>query len=578
LDQAQYRRIRWTGGPQADPVLSLYEDAADVLWIATTHQGLVKLAPGKAPALFPTIQGALAMTGGSPGPLFLASRTQGLGILGSEPFRWLGQADGLGSNGALSLHLDAEGALWIGTLDGLRRYHNGAFQRFGDRAGPMLLGIHAILEDLTRRFWLSTGQGVIQVPRAALLRSLDEAGPIPAVLFNHHDGMPSRETSGGASPVAWLSREGQLFFPTSRGLTWLDSRSGQIPGPPMRLHFLKTESDETVLSVSKLIQVPAGTHLFELYYTATSLTRADKVRFRYRLEGWEHAWNEVGDRRFAGYSNLPPGSYRFVLQAWRLDEQGPRQERSIQVRVLPFFYQRPFFWLFCTLGLAGFIWWVFRLRVQQVEARSAVLSERNRMAREIHDHLAQGFTGVMLQLEVAEAKLTGMQGDPSPILLRLDHARNLASSSLQEARRSVMALRPLKPEGTDLLGALRLLADRLLAGTDIQVELDLSGEPRRLSERLEGELLRMAQEMLTNALRHGKARWVRVVLQFEARQVRLCVEDDGRGFDPSADAAGYGMRSIRESIKQLHGQLDIDSSQGLGSRITITLPTRRWRL
>jgi two-component system sensor histidine kinase UhpB len=87
----------------------------------------------------------------------------------------------------------------------------------------------------------------------------------------------------------------------------------------------------------------------------------------------------------------------------------------------------------------------------------------------------------------------------------------------------------------------------------------------------------MAQEMLTNALRHGKARWVRVVLQFERQQLRLTIEDDGRGFDPSADAAGYGMRSIRESIKQLGGHLDIDSSDGLGTRITITLPTRRWR-
>jgi signal transduction histidine kinase len=314
-----------------------------------------------------------------------------------------------------------------------------------------------------------------------------------------------------------------------------------------------------------------------VYYTATSLTRADKVRFRYRLEGWERTWNDVGDRRFSAYSNLPPGSYRFVLQAWRLDENSPPQERSLAIHIQPFLHQRPIFWVVCALGAAAFGWWLLRLRIQQVEARSAVLSERNRMAREIHDHLAQGFTGVLLQLEAAEAKLSRMEGDPTPILIRLDHARNLAAASLQEARRSVMALQPRKPVGTDLLGALRLLADRLLAGTDIHVELALVGKPKPLRERIENELIRMAQEMLTNALRHGKARWVRVVLEFEGRQVRLSVEDDGMGFDPSADAAGYGLRSIRESVKQLQGQLDIDSSQGLGSRITITLPIRRWR-
>ena len=199
------------------------------------------------------------------------------------------------------------------------------------------------------------------------------------------------------------------------------------------------------------------------------------------------------------------------------------------------------------------------------------------MAREIHDHLAQGFTGVLLQLEAAEAKLSRMEGDPTPVLTRLDHARNLAVASLQEARRSVMTLRPRKPEGTDLLGALRLLADRMLAGTDIQVELAMSGKPRALPPRTEDELLRMAQEMFTNALRHGKARWVRAALHFEGRRVHLSIEDDGRGFDPSADVAGYGMRSIRESLKQLGGRLEIDSSEGLGSRITITLPIRRWR-
>jgi signal transduction histidine kinase len=141
----------------------------------------------------------------------------------------------------------------------------------------------------------------------------------------------------------------------------------------------------------------------------------------------------------------------------------------------------------------------------------------------------------------------------------------------------VTALHPRKREGTDLLGSLRALADRLLAGTDIHLELALTGEPRPLRPRLEEELLRMAQELLTNALRHGKARWVRAVLQFEGRLVRLSLEDDGRGFDPSADAAGYGMRSIRDSIKQLRGSLDIDSVPGFGSRITITLPLRRWR-
>jgi len=577
FERGRFNRVPWPESPQADQIVGMYEDPQRVLWVATSHQGLYRLTPGAQSIRFPAILGVQAIVGGGSEPLYLASRTMGLGVVESGQTRWLGRTEGLGSNKALSLLPDGEGGLWVGTADGLRHYANGTIQRLGEGAGPHQLAIHSILEDDTRRLWLSTDQGVFQIPRAALLQSLQTPGPIPSVVFDHHDGMPSRETSNGAQPVAWLTREGDLYFPTSRGLARFGRGTPPPHGPPLRLHILKAESDESVLPDTRPIEVPPGTHRFEIYYTATSLTRSDKVRFRYRLEGLDEGWDEVGDRRFSAYSNLPPGTYRFVLQAWRLDEVGPPQERTVDVHVQPFLYQRPIFWVAGVVAIAAFGWWLHRLRLQQLEARSAVLSERNRMAREIHDHLAQGFTGVLLQLEAAEAKLSRMEGDPAPILTRLDHARNLAVSSLQEARRSVMALRPRKPEGTDLLGALRLLSDRLLAGTDIQVELVVTGQPRPLRERLEDELLRMAQELLTNSLRHGKARWVRVVLQFEGRLVNLSIEDDGRGFDPSADAAGYGMRSIRESVKQLRGHLDIDSSEGLGSRISITLPIRRWR-
>lgn len=577
LDQGRLRRQMGAPGGPADPVRTLYEDPRQTLWIARARQGLQRVAPGLDPVLYPTLQGVQAITGGGEGPLYLASRTQGLGLLEGDQARWLGRAEGLGSNGVQSLYLDAEGYLWVGTNDGLKRFRDGAFQGFETHGGPLLLAIHSILEDARHQLWFGTGQGVLRLPRAALMGSPEELRAAPTVTFNHHDGLPSRETYVGPQPAAWLTREGDLYFPTSRGLARLEQGAQPPVGPPLRIHILKAESDETVLPESRPILVPPGTHRFEVYYTATSLTRADKLQFRYRLEGWEHLWNEVGDRRFSAYSNLPPGAYRFVIQARRLGEEGPPQELSLDVRVKPFLFERPAFWFVCALIIIAFVWWLLRLRLQQLEARSAVLAERNRMAREIHDHLAQGFTGVLLQLEAAEAKLARMPGDPTPILTRLDHARNLAVASLQEARRSVMTLSPRKMEGANLLEALRILADRLLAGTDIQVELAQTGEPRPLHRRLEEELLRMAQELLTNALRHGKARWVRVTLQFAGRRVLLSVEDDGVGFDPASASAGYGMRSIRESLRHLGGHLDIDSIAGFGARITLSLPLRRWR-
>jgi signal transduction histidine kinase len=510
------------------------------------------------------------MAGGGAEPLFLASETQGLGQIAAHELSWL---DG---GSAMALHLDDSGNLWVGTSLGLRRFRDGVAMALPDHLGPLLLPIRTITEDRAHHLWLGTSQGLLHLPKAWLLNPRASGSAMPLLHFDQKDGLPSTQFPVGGQPLVWFSRSGDLYLATLRGLAHHANASAPVPTSPLKVHILKTEADEMVLPSTPIIQVPPGTHRFEVYYTATALTGAEQVRFRYRLEGLDSDWNEVGDRRLAVYANPEPGTYRFVLQAWRVDEEGPPQEITLQIHIQPYLSERPAFRVLIVLLVLAFSGWVIRLRFQQAEARHAVLAERNRMAREIHDHLAQGFTGVMLQLEAAEARLSRMQGDPEPILSRLEHARNLAASSLQEARRSVLALRPRKPEGTDLLGAMKTLADRLLAGTDIQVELAQTGRSHPLPKRLEEDLLRMAQELLTNALRHGHARWVRCTLNFERHTVSLSIQDDGRGFDPTAEASGYGMRSIRETIQQWQGHLDIESSDGLGSHITLTLPFRRW--
>ncbi len=578
LDGGLPRRMGPPDRTLHDPILSLYEDPLGVLWMATAHQGLHRLDPGgTVEHLFPTEHGIVAMTGGGQGPLILASRSRGLGILEANRVRWLGVPEGLEATSALSLHLDEDGALWIGTQDGLRLYREGALERLPALPEPLRMPIHSILEDRNHRLWLGTSQGVVRVDKAALLATLEKPQPIPVAVLDQRDGLPSREMDRGPQPAAWRTRDGDLYFPTGRGLAFMDARLRNPVAPRLQLHLERILSDETSLDPAADLVIPPGVHRLEIHYTATCLSAGEKIRFRYRLQGFDRTWNEVGHRRFAVYSNLPPGTYRFLLQAWNPEDDAPPREVGLDLRLQPYFHQRPIFWVLCGLALLAFAVWLHRLRLQQLEARSAVLAERNRMAREIHDHLAQGFTGVLLQMEAAEALLGRMQGDPKPVLTRLEHARNLAADSLQEARRSVMALRPRRPEGTDLLGALRALADRLLVGTGIQVDLARSGKPRVLGNALEEDLLRMAQETLTNALRHGRARSIQVLLAYERRQVRLSIQDDGLGFDPAADATGYGMRSIRETLRQLRGRLDVESHPGAGARITITLPFRRWR-
>jgi PAS domain S-box-containing protein len=209
-------------------------------------------------------------------------------------------------------------------------------------------------------------------------------------------------------------------------------------------------------------------------------------------------------------------------------------------------------------------------RLAEQEQQSAVLGERNRMAREIHDTLAQGFTGILIQLQVAEDLLDESKDGA---LSHLGRARTLARDSLAEARRSVWALRPQTLEKADLPGALARLADQCKANTGIETKFALRGAPRPLSAEIEENLLRIVQEALTNAAKHSRASAIDVMLAYESGQVRLSVKDNGQGFDLHQEGApkGFGLISLRERAERISVTLDIDSQPGAGTSVSALL-------
>lgn len=210
------------------------------------------------------------------------------------------------------------------------------------------------------------------------------------------------------------------------------------------------------------------------------------------------------------------------------------------------------------------------VRLSQQSRQMAVAAERNRMARDIHDTLAQGFTGVIVQLEAAaDARARGLDEESEAHLARAD---NLARESLQEARRSVHALRPRRLETGDLCEALRRLMSEITAGTSIVAELTLEGESRPIPPAWEDNVLRIGQEALTNALRHGRAKHVAVRISFSDNELRLHVHDDGSGFDPDRVRDGFGLLGIRERVREMGGEARVDSTLGAGTEITVVLP------
>jgi signal transduction histidine kinase len=203
---------------------------------------------------------------------------------------------------------------------------------------------------------------------------------------------------------------------------------------------------------------------------------------------------------------------------------------------------------------------------------AAILSERNRMAREIHDTLAQGLVATSVQLRLAK-KQAGSASEP--LHHHLDSAQQLVRGSLEEARNSIWNMRSQVLETGDLVGALKNILTQMADGMEIETSFEITGRPRRLAPVIESNLLRVGQEAITNATKHAQARHIHVKLDFGEKQFRLVVTDDGRGFAPASPSPsddGFGLMGMRERGAELKGALSIRSAPGQGTEISLSLP------
>jgi signal transduction histidine kinase len=210
-----------------------------------------------------------------------------------------------------------------------------------------------------------------------------------------------------------------------------------------------------------------------------------------------------------------------------------------------------------------------RQSLAAAEHQAGVLAERQRLAREIHDTLAQDFTSIVLHLEAADAALPA---EAEPIRPHVTRARDTARAGLAEARRLVLALRPELLENASLPDALRRIAATWAEETGVPVAVAVTGEPAPLHPEAEVTLLRAAQEALTNVRKHAQARQVSVTLSYMGDQVTLDVQDDGVGFDASAPTEGFGLAAMRQRVEQLGGAVVVESAPGRGTTAAVTLP------
>jgi signal transduction histidine kinase len=247
---------------------------------------------------------------------------------------------------------------------------------------------------------------------------------------------------------------------------------------------------------------------------------------------------------------------------------------ALALYLKPYFYQTYWFYSLGVLLLALLAWQVYRFRVRGMEAQfSAVLAERTRIAREIHDNLAQEMAGISVQLEVVART---MPPGAEAAKTQLDRVRMLVRHGITEARRYVWALRSSPLEHHDLPTALSETARRLTADTAVEAQVQVSGTFRPLTQLVEDNLLRIGQEAINNSVKHGQAQRIFVNLVFDAKQVQLTVRDDGCGFDTQIIRDGasdhFGLLGMRERVEQMGGSVSIQSTKESGTEITVNVP------
>ena len=568
-----------------DFVRSLYADKDGTLWIGTRN-GLSHLVGGKfrsysrMDGLGSDLIGAIVR--GRSGDLWIGT-LGGLSRLRGDSFTNYTSKDGLGSDAVTSLLEDGSGTLWIGTQDGgLSRLQNGSLRALPPSKTGLPETVFAMLPDDAGNLWLSSRRGIYRVSKAQLITFADTgAGVVTPRIYGVADGMRLSEGSSGGHPAAWRMRDGSLWFAT------LDGAATVTPGalakndvPPQtaieRVMIDDRPAELAGTDAEKLVTLPPGERRLEVQYAGLSFVAPQKVRYRYKLEGFDKEWVQAGARREAFYTNLPPGRFRFLVVSSNNDGVWSTEPSSFDVRVQPTLLQTRWFYGLLALGLGALVFAVYRWRVLTVEAQyKAVLAERGRIAREIHDTLAQGYVAISVQMEVA-ARL--LESSKEAALEQIEGTKELVRTSLAEARSSIWQLRS-QNEAETLPSLLAAMAEGRKSASGAAIKLEIRGTYRPIAAAYEREVLRVAQEAVANAVRHADATHISVVLRYDASTLQLQVIDDGKGFSQtSEDLTGsghFGVQGMRERADRLGATLKVESIPGKGTLIELEMNPRK---
>ena len=613
-------RLTGTGG---DHVRNVYRDRSGAMWVGTDGDGVYRIAEAKTTHLT-TREGmsnnfVRAMTQDRDGSMWVAA-DEGLNHILPENGRprivsyqmrdglayfstralledrrgdlWIGTDRGVSHlhNGAFlsdvvtselaqmkvwAIHEDGDGGLWFGTRNnGLFRYREGKLAQYTAADGLPGNAIYQILEDAAGHLWISGPNGVALVNRQELDAQAESFPRHFALTFYWTADMAANtEIYGGTQSSGCITPQGDVWFPSDLGPLHIPSLGRTALTPPPLLIQSVLADGRPVAADGRVVLRPGNGRL-EFDFTPIQLRSQDGLRFRFMLEGFETHWSAPTAARTADYTNLPAGHYRFRVETFDVSNPDAVSEASIAILQRPLFYRTWWFMAGCAGLIALLVFGLYQYRVRQVRVRfEAVLEERSRLAREMHDTVIQGCTGVSALLEAL-----AMEGEPDSRGAGLmDFARQQLRGTINEAREAIWNLR--KPDDAGSLGEkLQSMTRQVSSEFHVPVAWSMSGTPFTVTEPVAHDLLMVAREAVYNAMLHGHPARVGVALTYKNSELALDLDDDGCGFDPQQmdDENGhhFGLKGMKERVDRSGGKFHLASAPGKGVRIEVRVPRR----
>jgi signal transduction histidine kinase/ligand-binding sensor domain-containing protein len=585
------------------PAVNVHAFAEDVkgnVWMADQNRGLFRRDRSGSVELilwsrFLSRGFGLSMTGDPRGGIWIGFVPGGLAYFADDMVRAsYSERDGFAAGDVTDLRLDSDGTLWASTQGGLSLLNNGRVTTLNTRDGLPCDTVHWTIEDTAHAVWLATPCGLLRILRAELdawaaaaEKDPDSKQTIQFTLFDGTDGVRLSSNAFGYSPHAAKASDGMLWFGGLTGAGMIDP--GRIPfnklPPPVQIEQIIADRKayDTTTGSGAHFSLPALVRDLEIDYTALSLVAPEKNRFRYKLEGFDRDWQNVGNRRQAFYTNLPPRNYRFRVAASNNSGVWNEAGASLDFSIAPAYYQTLWFRLSVVTAFLSLLGALYQLRQRQIVRQFNMrleerVNERTRIARDLHDTLLQSFHGVLLRFQSAAILLPDRPVDAQKALAS---GIDQAAEAIAEGRDAVQGLRSSVVTAKDLASVMSAIGEELAADQTGHHPPDLSvrveGTPRDLGPLTQDEVYRVAREALRNAYQHADATRIVVEVRYDPRQFRLRVRDDGKGMDQKiVDEGGraghYGLPGMRERAKLLRGTLTIWSERESGTEVELTIP------